>query len=163
TGNYSYSAALSHGRNYLLVGDAFAFIDPVFSTGVWLAMHGGAVASDTVDACLRTPARARAALRAYGRVMRRGPRRVSWFIYRVTNPALRDLLMNPRNMLRMRDTLLSVLAGDIFGNTPIGVPIGAFKAAYYVNSLFHLRRSVAAFRRRRANVAPAAPGEIEAR
>lgn len=163
TGNYSYSAALSHGRNYLLVGDAFAFIDPVFSTGVWLAMNGALVASETVDICLRTPARARAALRAYDRVMRRGPRLVSWFIYRVTNPALRDLLMNPRNLLRMKETLLSVLAGDIFGDTPIRASLGAFKTVYYLNSLFHPRRTVAAFRRRRVNVAPAAPEEVEGR
>ena len=163
TGNYSYNAARSHGRNYLLVGDAFAFIDPVFSTGVWLAMNGALVASETVDTCLRTPARARAALRAYDRVMRRGPRVVSWFIYRVTNPALRDLLMNPRNILRMKDTLLSVLAGDIFGNTPIRASIGAFKVVYYLSSLFHLRRTLAALRQRRVNVAPAALEEVEAR
>lgn len=163
TGNYSYSASLSHGRNYLLVGDAFAFIDPVFSTGVWLAMHGGLVASETVDTCLRTPGRARAALRAYDRTMRRGPRMLSWFIYRVTNPALRDLLMTPRNALRMRDTLLSVLAGDIFGDTPIRASLAAFKSVYYLNSLVNLRRTVAAVRQRRVNVAPAAPDEAAAR
>lgn len=162
TGNYSYSASLSHGRNYLLVGDAFAFIDPVFSTGVWLAMHGGLAACETVDTCLRTPARAAAALRAYDRTMRRGPRLLSWFIYRVTNPALRDLLMAPRNELRMRDTLLSVLAGDIFGDTPIRASLGAFKAVYYLTSLVNLRRTVAAIRQRRVNIAPEPPGEAAA-
>lgn len=162
TGNYSYNAARSHGRNYLLVGDAFAFIDPVFSTGVWLAMNGGLAASETVDTCLRTPANASAALRAYDRVMRRGPRVVSWFIYRVTNPALRDLLMNPRNVLRMKDTLLSVLAGDIFGDTPIRASLGAFKTIYYLSSLFHLRRTVASFRQRRVNVAPETLDKVEA-
>ena len=163
TGNYSYSAALSHGRNYLLVGDAFAFIDPVFSTGVWLAMHGGLAASETVDTCLRTPERARAVLRSYDRLMRRGPRMFSWFIYRVTNPALRDLLMAPRNPLRMKDTLLSVLAGDIFGDTPIRASLSAFKAVYYLSSLFNLRRTIAAVRQRRVNIAPATPDEAAAR
>ncbi len=163
TGNYSYSAALSHGRNYLLVGDAFAFIDPVFSTGVWLAMHGGAVAADTVDACLRTPQQSAKALRAYDRVMRRGPRMFSWFIYRVTNPTLRDLLMTPKNPLRMRETLLSVLAGDIFGNTPIRFSLGAFKGVYYLSSLFNLRRTLAAVRQRRLNIAPTVPDEAAAR
>lgn len=163
TGNYSYSAARSHGRNYLLVGDAFTFIDPVFSTGVWLAMNGGLAASEAVDACLRTPERARAVLRAYDRLMRRGPRILSWFIYRVTNPALRDLLMAPRNALRMRETLLSVLAGDIFGDTTIRASLGAFKAVYYLSSLVNLGRTVAAVRQRRVNIAPAAPDEAAAR
>ena len=39
TGNYSYMAEHPSGRNYLLLGDAFAFVDPVFSTGVLLAMQ----------------------------------------------------------------------------------------------------------------------------
>lgn len=162
TGNYSYSASRSHGRNYLLVGDAFAFIDPVFSTGVWLAMHGGLAACETIDTCLRLPERADAALRAYDRTMHRGPQMLSWFIYRVTNPALRDLLMAPRNVLRMRDTLLSVLAGDIFGDTPIRASLSAFKAVYYLNSLVNLRRTVAAIRQRRVNIAPEPPGDAAA-
>jgi flavin-dependent dehydrogenase len=163
TGNYTYSASLSHGRNYLLVGDAFTFIDPVFSTGVWLAMHGGLIASETVDTCLRFPERASAALRAYDRTARGGPRLLSWFIYRVTNPALRDLLMTPRNALRMRDTLLSVLAGDIFSDTPIRASLAAFKAVYYLSSLLNLRRTIAAARQRRVNVAPVAQDEAAAR
>ena len=40
TGNFSYNASRMYGRkgeNYLLIGDAYAFIDPVFSSGVHLA------------------------------------------------------------------------------------------------------------------------------
>ncbi|MGH6691862.1 MAG: NAD(P)/FAD-dependent oxidoreductase, partial [Gammaproteobacteria bacterium] len=61
TGNYSYSATRATGANYLMVGDAFAFLDPIFSTGVLLAMHGGFVAADTVETCLDRPPRARRA------------------------------------------------------------------------------------------------------
>ena len=39
TGNYSYCSTRSHGRNFLLLGDAYAFIDPVFSSGVMFAMQ----------------------------------------------------------------------------------------------------------------------------
>ena len=42
----------------VVLGDAFAFIDPVFSSGVWLAMHSGVVGANTVDTCLRQPQRA---------------------------------------------------------------------------------------------------------
>ena len=65
TGNFSYVAHRNHGPNYLMLGDAFAFIDPVFSSGVWLAMHSAVVGADTIDTCLRTPARARAALKRF--------------------------------------------------------------------------------------------------
>jgi hypothetical protein len=33
TGNYSYACDRSYGKNFLMIGDAFAFIDPVFSSG----------------------------------------------------------------------------------------------------------------------------------
>src|SRR5690606_11414411 len=47
-GNYSYSSTRSHGANFLLLGDAFAFIDPVLSSGVWLAMSGAQAATEAV-------------------------------------------------------------------------------------------------------------------
>ena len=39
TGNYSYASARSSGERYLMIGDAYAFVDPVFSSGVYLAMQ----------------------------------------------------------------------------------------------------------------------------
>jgi flavin-dependent dehydrogenase len=155
TGNYSYTCDRSHGDSYLLVGDAYAFIDPVFSSGVMLAMTSAEAAAQTVDLCLRHPERARQALRRFDRLVRHGPRQFSWFIYRVTNPTMRELFLGPRNVLRMKEALLSVLAGDIFGRTPIWGSLRAFKALYYVLSLAHLRRSVRAARRRAANIRPA--------
>lgn len=38
TGNFSYVCDHSHGDNHLLLGEAYAFIDPVFTSGVLLAM-----------------------------------------------------------------------------------------------------------------------------
>ena len=156
TGNYSYGSTRSHGRNHILLGDAYAFIDPVFSSGVWLAMNSAVIGADTVDVCLGTPQQAKAALQRFDRTMRRGPREFSWFIYRVTNPTMRELFMHPRNVLRMKEALLSVLAGDIFGRTPTGAALKAFKSVYYTNCLLNIRRTVAAFRRRRQNISEAA-------
>jgi flavin-dependent dehydrogenase len=155
TGNYSYSATRSHGDGYLLLGDAYAFIDPVFSSGVLLAMHSAFAGANAVDACLRTPSRARAALREFDRSLRSGPREYSWFIYRVTTPTMRELLLAPRNLLRMKEAMLSVLAGDIFGSTPIWPSVRAFKLTYHVFSLLHARRSAQAARRRSINIRPA--------
>ena len=155
TGNYSYTSTRSHGEGYLLLGDAYAFIDPVFSSGVMLAMNSAFVGADAVDACLRTPARAGAALRAFDRSVRRGPREYSWFIYRVTTPTMRELLLAPRNLLRMKEALMSVLAGDIFGRTPIWRSVRAFKFTYRIFSLLHPLRTLLAARRRSLNIRPA--------
>jgi flavin-dependent dehydrogenase len=154
TGNYSYTCDHTHGTNYLLVGDAYAFIDPVFSSGVMLAMTSAAAAAETIDGCLKHPGRAAQAMKRYDRLVRHGPKQFSWFIYRVTNPAMRDLFLGPRNVLRMKEALLSVLAGDIYGSTPIWGSLRAFKGVYYAISLAHLGRSWRAARRRAFNMRP---------
>ena len=154
TGNFSYSCTRNHGSNYLMLGDAYAFVDPVFSSGVWLAMHSAVVGAETVDTCLQKPAEAPAALRRFDRVMRHGPRQFSWFIYRMTNPIMRDFFMYPKNVLRVKEALLSVLAGDIFGKTPIWRSLLVFKALYYSANVLQPRRAYAAWKKRRWNIRP---------
>jgi 2-polyprenyl-6-methoxyphenol hydroxylase-like FAD-dependent oxidoreductase len=149
TGNYSYTAERTTGRNYLMLGDAFAFIDPVFSTGVFIAMHSAFVGADTVETCLDNPRQAAAALKTFDASMRRGPEVFSWYIYRVTTPSLRHLFMNPLNRLRVQEALLSVLAGDIFRGTPFRMRLIFFKALYYFYSVANLKQSLLAWRQRR--------------
>ena len=148
TGNYSYSAGRAAGVNYIMLGDAFAFIDPVFSTGVLLAMQGAFVGADTVETCLDHPRRARRALDAYDASVHSGIQIFSWFIYRVTTPGLRDIFMNPSNWFQLRDALLSVLAGNIFPRRRLGTKILVLKALYYAASACNMRKSWLAWRKR---------------
>jgi flavin-dependent dehydrogenase len=152
TGNYSYQCTHAQGPDYLMLGDAFAFVDPVFSSGVFLAMNSAFVGADLVDARLTKPSAVRAAAKRFDYVMKKGPREFSWFIYRVTNPTMREMFMGPRNVLRVREALLSLFAGDIFGRTPIWPSIFAFKSIYWLSSLFNARRTLDAIRRRRHNI-----------
>ena len=160
TGNYSYACRRSHGKNYLMVGDAFTFIDPVFSSGVMLAMNGGMAAAETVHACRTEPKHAARALRRFDKLMRHGPRQFSWFIYRVTNPTMRELFLGPKNVLRMEEALLSVLAGDVFGSTPIWRSLRAFKVVYYAISLAKLGRTLRAKRNRADNIRSVEPERV---
>ncbi|HSN20557.1 MAG TPA: FAD-dependent oxidoreductase [Usitatibacter sp.] len=152
TGNYSYHCTSCQGENHLMVGDAYAFVDPVFSSGVMLAMNSAFAAADVVHARLANPKAEGAARRRFERVMRVGPKEFSWFIYRVTNPTMRDLFMSPSDRLGMKRSLISVLAGDIFGDTPIRGGVWAFRVVYYIFSLVHLPRSLRAWRRRAFNI-----------
>ena len=152
TGNFSYLCDRTHGSNYLLLGDAYAFIDPVFSSGVMMAMQSAFVGADTVDTCLRHPELAGKALKKFDKTMRIGPKEFSWFIYRVTNPTLRDMFMAPRNIYRVKEALLSVLAGDVYGKTPIHGPLRVFKGLYYAASLLNFRRTLQAWRMRKHNI-----------
>ncbi|MEZ7828725.1 MAG: NAD(P)/FAD-dependent oxidoreductase [Brachymonas denitrificans] len=157
TGNFSYVSERNHGRNYVMLGDAYAFIDPVFSSGVWLAMKGGVFAAEAIDTLLAQPARRAAALRKFDRQMRHGPREFSWFIYRVTNPTMRDMFMSPSDKYRMKEALLSMLAGDIYGKTPIWSSIRILKGAYYLLSTLNYKRTYRAWKKRRNDIV-AIPG-----
>jgi flavin-dependent dehydrogenase len=153
TGNYAYQATRTTGEHYMLVGDAFQFIDPVFSSGVFIAMQSAFAGADAIETCLSTPQKASAALRQYDKAMRRGPSVFSWFIYRVTTPSLRELFMYPRNRFRLQEALLSVLAGDIFRGTPVHMRLFAFKAIYYITSIANLKQSWMAWKQRKRAIA----------
>ena len=152
TGNYSYTSTRSGGDRYLLLGDAYAFIDPVFSSGVFLAMQNAFDAVEVVQTALDAPARAPAARARFEKRQRHGPREFSWFIFRVTNPTMREFFMAPQNPMRMKEALLSLLAGDIYGKTPIWGAVRTLKALYYLVSIGNLRRTVRAWQRRRVNI-----------
>ena len=136
TGNYSYDCEHLYGARYILIGDASGFIDPIFSTGVYLAMRGAFVGADTVATCLDDPARAPQAMKAFEREIRRDLARFSWFIYRITQPAIRSLFMAPRNYLRVDEAVLALLSGDVDARSPIRSRLLLFKAIYYAKILF---------------------------
>ena len=54
TGEYSYHSKQIAGDGFCLVGDAFAFLDPLFSTGVFLALKSGEMSADAIHAALST-------------------------------------------------------------------------------------------------------------
>jgi flavin-dependent dehydrogenase len=152
TGNYSYWSDRLYGEGYLLVGDSFAFVDPVFSSGVFLAMKSAQSGAEAVDAILGGAPNAAVLLARHERFLRRGIRTVSWFIYRYNSPTLRRLFMNPSNRFRIKSAVISVLAGDTFGHTPIRIPVFIFKLIYTMINLSNWRGSLAfMFRRRRNN------------
>ena len=152
TGNFSYSCDHSHGTHYLLLGDAYAFIDPVFSSGVMMAMKSAFEGAEAVDTCLRRPEKAATALKQFDKTMKHGPKEFSWFIYRITNPTMRDLFMSPSNVFRVQEALLSVLAGDIYGKTPIWRSLRILKTIYYIASVINMKRTFRAWKQRKINV-----------
>src|SRR5512145_1196347 len=154
TGNFSYVSERNHGANYLLLGDAYAFIDPVFSSGVMLAMNSGVIGAEAIDTCLSRPAQSAVALKRFDALMKHGPKEFSWFIYRVTNPIMRDFFMFPKNIFRVKEALLSVLAGDIFGKTPIWRSIWMFKLLYYTANIVQPKRAFMGWKRRHFNIRP---------
>ena len=137
TGNYSYASKVMHGDGWLMAGDSYAFIDPVFSSGVLLAMASAEMGAEVADTWLDDPARAARMARAFERKVKRAIGSLSWLIYRINTPVLRDMFMAPSNRFRMREGLVSLLAGDVHANANRQLPVLAFKAAYHFLTFAH--------------------------
>jgi len=158
TGNYSYYSDRMSGDGYLMVGDAWAFIDPVFSSGVYLAMNSARLGADVVDSVLKNPADAPALYRQFDRTIRRGVGTFSWLIYRMTSPVIRKLFMAPRNVFGVQSAVVSLLAGDVFRSGPVRPRLYLFRVIYYVNFLADLPASIRAWRKRRQDIQVPAEG-----
>jgi hypothetical protein len=91
-------------------------------------------------------------MRAYERRIRKGPQEFTWFIERMTQPAMRELFMYPRNSLRAREAVMSILAGDIYRSTPYKPSLMAFKSFYYMNLMRNPLATIRSWRSRKHNI-----------
>lgn len=147
TGNYSYACTRVAGPRWLMAGDACAFVDPIFSSGVLLAMSGAEHAAGVVAGALAEPRREAALQRDYERHVRRGVDTFSWFIHRFTTDAMKYLFANPRNVLGVEQAMISLLSGDVH-NARVRRLLHVFRAIYYVRSLLAPRSAWRDWRRR---------------
>ena len=128
------------GSGWVLIGDAFAFLDPVFSSGVYLAMSGAEQAVNVVDAALREPAAEMALLRKLEKRQRAGMDRFSFFIYRFNGPVLQQMFRHPRNSWQLEQSVISMLAGDLFDTPKVLWRLKLFKLVYAISAVRDFRR-----------------------
>ena len=69
-----------------MIGDAYGFVDPMFSTGVLMAMTAGELGAEAAHAWLDNPARGERAGQADNRELARAMDRIGWLIYRINDP-----------------------------------------------------------------------------
>jgi flavin-dependent dehydrogenase len=115
TGEYSYRGEQCATDGLVLVGDAFAFLDPVFSSGVFLALKSGELAADAVDAALATPGPVPAgAFADYGNRICEGVEIMRKIVYAFYDPkfSFADLIRAHRDQ---RGPLTDCLIGNIEG------------------------------------------------
>jgi|SRR5579863_5151778 len=140
TGNYSYDSTRMGGPGWVLIGDAFAFLDPVFSSGVYLAMSGAEQAAEVVDTALREPECEGRLLRQLEKRQRAGMARFAFFIYRFNGPIMDQLFRQPRNVWKIEQGVISMLAGDLFDSPQVLRRLRAFRFIYGMSALRHFIR-----------------------
>ena len=85
TGEYSYHVKHCASEGLVLAGDAFCFLDPVFSSGVLLALKSGIMAADVVHEALLAQDFSPARFADYGRVLREGIENMRKLVYAFYN------------------------------------------------------------------------------
>ena len=112
-GDYSYRNTRLHGERWLLAGDAAGFIDPIFSTGVFLAIHSAESAVATIDIALRRPWLRRFKFAQYSRGVNRLMNRYLRFVSAWYTDEFVDVFTTPKPPLRIPQAVNSVLGGNI--------------------------------------------------
>ena len=112
--DYSASSERIAGDGWVLVGDAAAFLDPVFSTGVFLALATGERAAQTIDRALSRRGRVDARdFAAYGRESGRMWARFRSFVYGFYDPVFFEAFCTPKPPERIRAAVVTTLAGGV--------------------------------------------------
>jgi len=155
TGNYSYQSSIMSGDGFLLIGDAYAFVDPVFSSGVYLAMQSATRGAELVNQLLNGEINNKQLISQFENSVNEEVKAFCWFIYRFNSPALHKLLMSSDEASqhpvkqKLKSAVISVLAGDAYNNSQISLPLLAFKFLYLINKLVEFKdnRSFAKFKK----------------
>jgi flavin-dependent dehydrogenase len=112
--NFSYRTHPVAGDRFLCVGDTLAFVDPIFSSGVYIAMQTGEMAAAEILAAFAEDRFEARRFNAYVRRVHRGVSPFVRFIRRYYEPAFLEVFLQPRNRLGILDSVLGVLAGGAF-------------------------------------------------
>lgn len=111
-GNYSYAMTKICGDSFLLVGDAARFVDPIFSTGVSIALNSARFASADIIRAAETANFSKESFKTFESTLRRGTR--NWYefisIYYRLNVLFTAFVQNPRYRL----DVLKLLQGDVY-------------------------------------------------
>lgn len=110
---YSYECRSLAGDRFLLAGDAAGFIDPIFSSGVMLAMSSGDLAAATIEKVLSGSASRRRAFRAYEKRSLERFRSYVRIVEHFYRPGFMDVFLTPTENFGLKGAVTSLLAGAV--------------------------------------------------
>jgi flavin-dependent dehydrogenase len=117
--DFSYRTARLHGDRWLLAGDAAGFIDPIFSSGVFLAVFSGELAADALNEVLDHPRKANRLFPQYERAVNRAMNVYLRFVNAWYTKEFIEVFLAPRNVLGLAPAVNAVLGGNVGNSFPI--------------------------------------------
>jgi flavin-dependent dehydrogenase len=117
--DFSYRSARLHGDRWLLAGDAAGFIDPIFSSGVFLAVFSSELCADVLNEVLDHPRKARRLFAGYERAVNRAMDIYLRFVNAWYTKEFIEVFLAPRNILGLAPAVNAVLGGNVGNSFPI--------------------------------------------
>ena len=111
---YSYRASKAAGNGWCLVGDAFGFLDPLYSSGVLLALTSASMASDAIGNALAANDTSETMLRKWEPEYVKGMDRMRRLVMEFYNGLNFGKLI--RKHPHMKGTVTDVLIGNLFSD-----------------------------------------------
>ena len=111
--DYSYRNRSLRGNRWLLAGDAAGFLDPMFSTGVFVAIQTAEQAAEAVGAAIKDPARCAAYFKKYERETNRIMDLYLRFVSNWYKPRFIEVMTHPVNRFQLAPVINSMLSGNI--------------------------------------------------
>jgi flavin-dependent dehydrogenase len=112
TRDYSYRSTQVAGNGWVLVGDAFGFLDPLYSSGVLLALKSGELAADAILDGLKKGDTSGAQLGRWGNTFNQGVDRMRRLVCEYYDGFSFGTFV--RNFPELRNTVTDLLIGDLF-------------------------------------------------
>src|SRR5205823_11817220 len=103
--------------------DAIAFVDPIFSGGVYIALRTGQLAAAAIIEAFRARDFSARRFAGYERRVRAGLAPLFKFIHKYYEPAFFELFMRPRNYFGIYEAVLNVLSGGNWVRSPLRLPL----------------------------------------
>jgi flavin-dependent dehydrogenase len=114
TSDYSITADRFAGDGWVLVGDSATFLDPVFSTGVYLGTSAGFRAGKVIERALAARGSVVASdFRDYEKTTRRMVDLLKPFVYGYYDPVFTEAFCSEAPFDPMRAAVVSTLSGDV--------------------------------------------------
>ena len=112
-GDYSYRNTRLAGERWLLAGDAAGFIDPVFSTGVFMSLLSGEQAAEAILVALAAPKRGQHRFQAYEKNFHQVMDLYLKFVTGWYSQEFIEVFVNPERRLKLPQAINSILAGNM--------------------------------------------------
>src|SRR2546427_2971194 len=119
TSDFSYYNRRLIGPRLLRVGDAAGFMDPIFSAGVYLAMHSGKLAAQVVLDSLAANDDAKHRLKVYEKRVFCAMQFYWDMVESFYTTPFMELFLEPRPKFHLPDAIVAILAGELEGGWPM--------------------------------------------